>query len=207
MSQSLLPVFPLQLVLFPGMLLPLHIFEERYREMIARCLEKKEPFAIVLVQNDAVMETATLAEIVAVVKEYPDGRMDILTRGNNRVVLKNVSEAASYLQAEYSVLEDLNPAAGTELVEKGRNLLRAFIKHSGDEVDEERLGALPADELGFLIAAHGGFSLLEKQRFLEMTDASERLDAQLKLAEILDARATTDAIERKPISTNGKLPH
>ncbi len=207
MPQKLIPVFPLQLVLFPGMLLPLHIFEERYKEMIAFCLEEKESFAVTLVHHGAVMQTATLAEIVAVIKEYPDGRMDILTRGTERVTLSDVSEDASYLQAKSELLNDTSTIVTDELMRSGRKLLRQFIKQAGDTVDEEKLSTLASDELGFLLGANGGYSLTEKQQLLEMTDAAERLNKAIQLGRELEQRASDEILERKPINTNGKLPH
>lgn len=207
MSQPLVPVFPLQLVLFPGMLLPLHIFEERYKEMIAYCLKEKKPFAVTLVHNESVMQTATLAEVVAVIKEYPDGRMDILTRGDERVRLSNVSEDASYLQAEYEIFQDSSTEAPNELMRGARKLLRQFIKQAGDNVDEDKLSTLKSDELGFLLSAHGGYSLPEKQQLLEMTDATERLTMAVEVGVELEQRASDEILDRKPINTNGKLPH
>lgn len=207
MPQPLIPVFPLQLVLFPGMLLPLHIFEERYKEMIAYCLKEKKPFAVTLVHEGAVMQTATLAEIVAVIKEYDDGRMDILTRGDERVKLSEVSEEASYLQAEHEILQDISIETSDELMSNARTLLRQFIKQAGDSVDEEKLSTLEPDELGFLLGAHGGYSLSEKQLLLEMTDASERLSRAMEIGRELEQRASDEILDRKPINTNGKLPH
>jgi len=81
---SLLPIFPLELVLLPGVPLPLHIFEPRYKEMIAECLEQKKPFGVVRASSDGVAEIGCTAEIMSVTKKYDDGRMDILTRGVER---------------------------------------------------------------------------------------------------------------------------
>ena len=75
----LLPLFPLPLVLFPGAPLPLHIFEPRYKEMIAECLENKKPFGMVRAKENAVAEVGCSAVILNVMKRYEDGRMDIST--------------------------------------------------------------------------------------------------------------------------------
>ena len=73
----LLPLFPLDLVLLPGVPLPLHIFEPRYKEMIKECLEKKSQFGIVRAKEEAFVNTGCTAEIINVLKTYPDGRMNI----------------------------------------------------------------------------------------------------------------------------------
>src|SRR5947209_19237850 len=81
---DLLPLFPLELVLFPGMALPLHIFEPRYKEMIGECLEHDSAFGIVRAVEDGVAHVGCSAEVVTVVKRYDDGRLDIVTRGLRR---------------------------------------------------------------------------------------------------------------------------
>src|SRR5271154_6904633 len=103
---SLLPIFPLELVLLPGVPLPLHIFEPRYKEMIAECLEQKKPFGVVRASSDGVADIGCTAEIMSVIKKYDDGRMDILTRGVDRFEVIEVNEERSFLQAEISVVED-----------------------------------------------------------------------------------------------------
>jgi Lon protease-like protein len=84
-----LPLFPLNVVLFPGQTLPLHIFEPRYRIMIQRCVENSEPFGIVLAQNEEPDEPCDIGTSARVteVKRLPDGRMNILTLGEERFKL------------------------------------------------------------------------------------------------------------------------
>jgi len=103
---SLLPIFPLELVLLPGVPLPLHIFEPRYKEMIAECLEKNKPFGVVRASSDGVADIGCTAEIVSVTKKYDDGRMDILARGVAPFEVLEVNQDRSFLQAEIAVLED-----------------------------------------------------------------------------------------------------
>ena len=103
---SLLPIFPLELVLMPGVPLPLHIFEPRYKEMITECLEQKKPFGVVRASSDGVADIGCTAEIMSVTKKYDDGRMDILTRGVDRFEVIQVSDERSFLQAEIALVED-----------------------------------------------------------------------------------------------------
>ena len=81
---ALLPLFPLDVVLLPGTPLPLHIFEPRYKEMIAECLASNAPFGVVRALEDGMADVGCTAEIVSVTKEYPDGRMDLVAEGRNR---------------------------------------------------------------------------------------------------------------------------
>ena len=84
MQEELLPLFPLQVVLFPRTTLPLHIFEERYKQMVADVMRGKAEFGVVLAGEKGIVNTGCTASIEKVVKTYPDGRMDLLTVGRRR---------------------------------------------------------------------------------------------------------------------------
>src|SRR3989338_7260531 len=81
MMDARLPLFPLQAVLLPGELLPLHIFEERYKLMIGECLEEERPFGVVLVEAHGIRKVGCTARITRLLEKFPDGRMNILTLG------------------------------------------------------------------------------------------------------------------------------
>ncbi|MGH9567915.1 MAG: LON peptidase substrate-binding domain-containing protein, partial [Candidatus Angelobacter sp.] len=81
---SLLALFPLDLVLFPGAPLPLHIFEPRYKEMVNECLEQKKVFGMVRARENAVAEVGCTAIVLKLNKQYEDGRLDISTEGKQR---------------------------------------------------------------------------------------------------------------------------
>ena len=96
-----LPVFPLPLVLLPGELLPLHIFEPRYRELVARCLAGPEPFCVVLEDDAGVREVGCLARDLTVLERLADGRLNVVVSGGEPVRLGPLDdEAHSYLSAE-----------------------------------------------------------------------------------------------------------
>lgn len=78
---DIMPLFPLPLVLFPGEVLPLHIFEPRYRQMIGECLEKDSPFGLPTLLGRKLQRHATEAKVQEIVKRYPDGRLDIRIQG------------------------------------------------------------------------------------------------------------------------------
>ena len=103
---TLLPLFPLDLVLFPETALPLHIFEPRYREMISECLAEKKHFGVVRAKDDGIAEIGCTTEIVDVPKKYDDGRMDILTLGRERFEVMHVNQERSFLQAEVVYSQD-----------------------------------------------------------------------------------------------------
>src|SRR5712675_1107995 len=103
---SLIPLFPLDVVLFPGTPLPLHIFEPRYKEMIGECLAQHQTFGVVRALEQGLAEVGCTAEILTVVKEYSDGRLDLVTEGRTRFKLLGVNQERSFLQAEVLLIDD-----------------------------------------------------------------------------------------------------
>jgi Lon protease-like protein len=105
-SGLLLPLFPLQVVLFPGAQLPLHIFEDRYKEMIGEAIKEQTEFGILLATTKGLATVGCTALVEKVLREYPDGRLDILTRGRRRFELLLVNEERSFLRGSVEFLED-----------------------------------------------------------------------------------------------------
>ncbi|HET7378229.1 MAG TPA: LON peptidase substrate-binding domain-containing protein, partial [Anaerolineae bacterium] len=96
----LLPLFPLEIVVFPGAPLPLHIFEPRYKEMIGECLAQDRPFGMVQAKENALSAIGCSARIVTVIKKYEDGRLDIAAEGAQRFEIIQVNQERTFLQAE-----------------------------------------------------------------------------------------------------------
>ncbi len=101
-----IPLFPLDVVLFPGAALPLHIFEERYKLMVAGCLERKSPFGVVRAKSEGLAVVGCTAAIVTVLERYSDGRMDILCEGGDRFEIEALDNSRDYLQAEVDTFAD-----------------------------------------------------------------------------------------------------
>jgi Lon protease-like protein len=177
---SLLPIFPLDLVLLPGAPLPLHIFEPRYKEMISECVEQKKPFGVVRASDEGVAGVGCTAEIVSVTKKYDDGRMDILTRGVERFEVVEVNEERAFLRAEISLVQDEddddNDAASPEqpLIEQAVRLHAEIIKIAGAELSEPDE---TATNLSFLLAGSLPLDLDFKQNLLTTLSETKRLEA------------------------------
>ena len=179
---SLLPIFPLDLVLLPGVPLPLHIFEPRYREMIAECLEQKKPFGVVRASSDGVAEIGCTAEIVSVTKKYDDGRMDILTRGVERFEVIELNQDRSFLQARISVVEDERHERAADMATQAVRLYGEIAKLAGTESsgpDEQ------ADNLSFLLAGSLPLDLDFKQSLLSTLSEAKRLEAVIAYLEAI----------------------
>jgi len=106
-----IPLFPLDVVLFPGAALPLHIFEDRYKEMVAGCIERQDLFGVVRAKSDGLSVIGCTAKIVTVLNRYPDGRLDILCEGCERFEIEALDNSRTYLQAEVDTFDDDGPEA------------------------------------------------------------------------------------------------
>lgn len=111
MSSRLLPLFPLQVVVFPRTPLPLHIFEERYKEMVGGAIRDNSEFGIVLAKEGGIVNAGCTVTVEKLVQMYPDGRMDVLTRGQRRFEILSLNEEKDYLQAEVNFFDDEDPDA------------------------------------------------------------------------------------------------
>ena len=112
MASRLIPLFPLHLVVFPRNPLPLHIFEERYKEMVGNAIRDNSEFGIVLAKEEGIVNAGCTVTIEKVLEMYSDGRMDILARGQRRFEIESLNQDKSYLQAEVNFFddEDFEPA-------------------------------------------------------------------------------------------------
>jgi ATP-dependent Lon protease len=121
MNPARIPLFPLDIVLFPGQAVPLHIFEPRYRQMTRHCIDKQSPFGIVRADGADLAQTGCSSMIVKILKEYEDGRSDILAAGQNAFRLVRTHDEKPYLEADVEFLEEdfigVDPAVASRLEE------------------------------------------------------------------------------------------
>lgn len=172
MPSPLLPLFPLDVVLFPDTPLPLHIFEPRYKEMIGECLERKLVFGVVRAKESSLAEIGCTAEIVAVTKKYDDGRLDIVSEGRRRFQIRNVNHERSFLQGEIEYFEDEPATPKTADVEKAVKLHAQIMQLLAAEA------ATPDPEdpqLSFHLAGTLPLDLDFKQTLLGLRSESERV--------------------------------
>ena len=169
----LLPLFPLDLVLFPGASLPLHIFEPRYREMISECLAQNQPFGVVRSKDGSFAEIGCTAAILEVTKKYDDGRMDIATEGRRRFEVMQLNQERSFLRAEVFYLEDEPTRPTPAEVSQALKLHREIMAVAGAEANP----AAELDEklLSFRLASSLPLDLDFKQSLLGMHSEQERL--------------------------------
>ncbi len=164
------------------MALPLHIFEPRYKEMIGEALESKERFGVVRSMEQGVAGVGCTAEIVAVTKEYDDGRMDIVTEGRERFEVMEVNSERSFFRAEVLYFVDEPEPATKEDVAKLVELHTAALTLLAATAE-----APPADEkeLSFIVAGTMPFDLDFKQKLLGMRSEAKRVEAVVKYYEAI----------------------
>jgi Lon protease-like protein len=168
-----LPVFPLPLVLLPGELLPLHIFEPRYRELVARCLAGPEPFCVVLQDDEGMREVGCLARDLTVLERLADGRLNIVVSGGEPVRLGPVDDDAhSYLSADAVVLEDDDETVSAGEVEAALTAYRALLGDIGRD-DSEPLAGQP--RLSYALGARIDVGAEVGQALLELRSETARL--------------------------------
>jgi Lon protease-like protein len=200
----LLPIFPLEVVLFPGIPLPLHIFEPRYQEMIGECLQQKKPFGIVRAQKEGIAELGCTAEIVELLKRYDDGRMDIMTVGRRRFELVEVNRDRNFLQAQVLFIDDepegtlgITPAAR----ERALELFSEVAELIGQEQDVDSGSRL----LSFQLAGTLPIDLDFKQALLAIRSEAERLAGLTEFFEAILPKLKKAARRRDKAGGNGHV--
>ncbi len=106
MQPVLLPLFPLQVVLLPGAQLPLHIFEDRYKEMMREVIRDHLEFGVVLANEKGIVNTGCTATVDQVLRQYPDGRMDLLARGRRRFEIGRLNDERAFLRGSVDFFDD-----------------------------------------------------------------------------------------------------
>lgn len=214
MEEILLPLFPLELVLLPEEALPLHIFEERYREMIGLCLQAKnsasagQDFGVVLATNREISNLGCSAQIVNVTRKYDDGRMDILTVGRRRFEILLMNEEKSFLRASVEFFDDEGPdTPGEPDAEKAIGLFREIMQrlHRSSEMPVHL--PRPYRYLSFRLAGSLPLTPEFKQQLLSLRNEPERLHDLIDTMRQLIQRISLEQESRKKAGGNGNIRH
>jgi Lon protease-like protein len=169
----LLPLFPLDLVLLPGVPLPLHIFEPRYKEMVNECLHAKRSFGVIRAKEEGLAHVGCTANIVNVLKTYADGRMNILTEGRKRFEVMEINQDRAFLQADVFYLEDENDTPASAELDKVLHLHGEIMRLTGARSEPfEKSG-----QLAYRLAGSLAFDPDFQQALLEMNSEASRIRA------------------------------
>ena len=191
-----LPLFPLNVVLFPGGLLPLHIFEQRYREMVKFCIRDESSFGIVMIkEGEEVGEDVTPCKVgtavdLVEVDRFPDGRMNIMTSGHSRFEILEVNDELPYLVGRVRMLDSLDTEPDTSLEKiaaKTRELyieyetLSSYLIFSWQTPDGN---PEHPQQLAYQIGTRLRIPLSEKQELLEIASFDELLKREIEILKI-----------------------
>ena len=200
-----IPLFPLNVVLMPGAPLPLHIFEDRYKQMVDECLQQESEFGMVFADESGTRKVGCTAKIVELVERYDDGRMLILVEGSRRFRLNNVLTGKPYYVGEIEFFEEEPEEQDVQaLAEECIALLERVVEAAtegsvGIEIDP------PYKNLSFAIAGRVEFEAETRQQILELTSERERLEKVRELLTSAAERLERERRAREKAQTNGHL--
>jgi Lon protease-like protein len=172
------PLFPLGLVALPTELVPLHIFEERYKTMIARCLEEESEFGIVWLADDGLRPIGCACEIAEVLERMPDGRLNLVARGTRAFRIEARQDELAYPAGTVEFLDDRVEELDAPAADAARAAYADLVEQATDRVpDPEELLAMTA----YSMAATIEFGLDAKQGLLDLRSESARLKLVTRL--------------------------
>ena len=197
-----LGLFPLGIVLLPTEQLPLHIFEERYKELVDECLEQDGEFGLVYADDDGLRDLGTRARVVEVLTRFEDGRLNILVEGGDRFRLVELTDGRSFSTGLVTPIEDIDDSAEAAAVDEALRLFGLLREVTESEVDA------PERELSQLsFALAGKVELPTDDKLGLLAETSERLRMELVQELLANAVLTAQRVRRaaERASTNGKV--
>lgn len=200
-SINSLPLFPLDLVLYPNERLPLHIFEERYKDLTQYCLDHESPFGIVRAGGDAMASVGTTARILDIVNRYEDGRLDIIVNGEERYRLQQLYDEKSYYTADVTLLEDEPEPADADLRERVITQHMKLLELAGRTVRPDLYENVQS--LTFTLAQNAALDEEQKQELLEITSEVRRIRYLIDHFEALIPRIEQKSDLQRRIRSNG----
>ena len=198
-----LGLFPLGIVLLPTERIPLHIFEPRYRELIAECLAETREFGLILADDEGLREIGTRAAVVEVVERFADGKLNIVVEGRERFRVVGLTSGRSFRTAEVEAVRDETPEADRAKLERAATLMRRVAELAGADADQAAETASPAPS--FELAARVDFDPRLKQELLELRSEPNRLELLAKVLERAAAALEQQQAVSEAASRNGRV--
>jgi Lon protease-like protein len=196
------PLFPLGLVALPSELVPLHIFEERYKTMMARVLEEEGEFGIVWVADDGLRPIGCACEIAEVLERMPDGRLNLVARGTRAFRIELRQDELAYPAGTVEFLDDRDEEVDPEAADEAHAAYAELVEEATDRTpDPAEVGAMSA----YQMAATVEFGLEAKQGLLDLRSESARMRLVTRL--LRGAIKRLDYVERAQTRarSNGKV--
>jgi len=187
-----IPIFPLRIVVFPYSKIPLHIFEERYKKMIGKCLKEKTVFGIISLIKKKLSEIGCYVDITNVLNKYENGEMDIVVKGNGRFkLIETKQHPDGYLIGEVEEYSDISREFDRNLLEELRNNFVSILKKINFKLEDAFWENYKNIELkSYKIAEKSGLTLEHQQKFLSMRKENERIGFLIKHLAKLEKKLT-----------------
>jgi ATP-dependent Lon protease len=200
-----LPLFPLGLVLYPGESVPLHIFEERYRDLVRHCLETSDPFGIVWIEEDELARVGCTARVDRVLQRYEDGRLDIIAVGEERFRIEEVRQERLYLTAQVESYETTEGIVDPTARERVITLHMKLMELAGETIRPAIYEG--PKRISYVVAQNAGLDLSRKQEVLELATEEERLHYLSEHLEQLIPEVRAARERRRKVQSNGHFKH
>lgn len=199
---NFIPIFPLELVVYPGEKVNLHIFEEKYKQLISECFKEKKPFGMPPIVNNRIAENGTLVRIEKIVRKYDDGKMDIIIEGTSVFKILEVIDSIPAKIYSGAIVKHLgNDETGiakhTQRIINNIRELHTLLHVNKDFKKPD------ADLRSYDIAHHAGLSLQEEYELLCLLREDQRIEyLRRHLKKIIPLAAGIESLKKK-IQMNG----
>jgi ATP-dependent Lon protease len=205
MATRLLPLFPLQVVLLPATPLPLHIFEERYKQMMGEIIPEHGEFGVVLAKENGIVNIGCTAAVERVLRRYPDGRLDLIAVGRRRFTILSLDNELPYLRGEVEYfddesVEDVAPELRTRAIAAYESLMQV---ESPEMISEPQMDS---PKLSFQLAQVLS-DLDKRQAILSVRSETERLRLLVAMMPEYAAERARIAEAKRLAPQNGHAKH
>jgi Lon protease-like protein len=197
-----LGLFPLQLVLLPAEQVPLHIFEERYEELIGECLADDREFGLVYADEDGIREVGTCAGVVEVLTRFEDGRLNVVVEGRERFRLLDLTTGRSFQTGEIALVVDEDDPAEPAVIARALELFDELREQTGSNVE---LPPAETEQLSFVLAGRVELAPEVKLELLEERSERVRLSRVCELLQVASAAVERQRRAAERAATNGRV--
>jgi Lon protease-like protein len=197
-----LGLFPLQLVLLPAEQVPLHIFEERYEELIGECLADDREFGLVYADEDGIREVGTCAGVVEVLTRFEDGRLNVVVEGRERFRLLDLTTGRSFQTGEVALVVDEDDPAEPAVIARALELFDELREQTGSNVE---LPPAETEQLSFVLAGRVELAPEVKLELLEERSERVRLSRVCELLQVASAAVERQRRAAERAATNGRV--
>lgn len=202
-----IPLFPLQLVVFPNSRYPLHIFEERYRKLLKRCLENESGFIIVSKFGTRISDVGVIVRVTDVIKSYDTGESDIIVQGIKRYLIDEVlMHPDGYLEATVENYEDDDSGTDFSLLEKMKEKFEEIINKANFHLEDSFWKRFKESETkSFKVAEKSGLTLEQQQELLILKEENLRLSYLIEYFNKLNEHISESSFLKQIVMSDGYL--